>query len=104
MEQTLQSKISEYNSLVSEWNDSYGHICSCIPVSEEELTRPLLARIKTKFSSQMTGRKKLSYTETIMNDFTKYSLRHTQPIDGTYTKGELAYLIRTKSKKIRSEL
>lgn len=93
--------INEYNELVEEWNDKYGHLTKGMTVEVDDFRFGYINRLKSIPSEEMSGRRKVSLTVTTIGDFD--NIRANVEKD-TICRGELANLIVNAGKSVLDSL
>lgn len=99
--ENLVKNINEYNDLVEEWNDKYGHLTKGMPVEMDDFCFGYVNRIKSIPSEEMSGRKKVSITITTVGDFDNIG---GDVGKNSISRGELANLVVRAGKAVLDSL
>lgn len=102
MDSELSRAVNEYNELVSEWNEKYGDRCAAMKVDETNIQHSRLKRLRTLFSEELSEKRKVSITTTVVGDFE--NIKHYGAQTDGLSKGELAHLIVRKGEEILSRI
>lgn len=98
----MDQKIEQYNKLVDEWNSKYPQLATAIFVDQSDFCTSFIERIRIQFlSKEMTAKKKLKTTKTLLNPHKKI---HYEAGKEDFTRGELAYTIIRVADDILAEL
>jgi len=100
----MQEVVSQYNTLVAKWNERFGHLCSAIPVDEDDF-RFGVARLQSLTKNEMSERKKITTTITVVGDYA-VSIQSVPPKtkENKLSRTELATLIVSNGEKILDSL
>lgn len=99
--ENLIENINEYNQLVEDWNEKYGHLTKGMTVEMDDFCFGYINRLKSIPSEEMSGRKKVSITVTTIGDFDNIG---GNVKEDSISRGELANLIVNAGKSVIDSL
>lgn len=96
----MRQKIKEYNKLVHKWNQRYSN-CSGIKLDPDaDIELNISQTIKNLSRQEMTPRKKVKMTKTVVGDHANMKKGHIPRTEEKLSKSELATLIVKKSDEL----
>jgi hypothetical protein len=98
----FKKAIEDYNDLVEEWNNRFGNHCEGMIVKEEDFRDSYQERVRGVFSKEMSGRRKVSMTKTVIGDFNTGPINSSS--DSSLSREELANLIVIASDKVLNSI
>jgi hypothetical protein len=99
---TSENLLENYNKLVKEWNKRFGHYCEGMPVRSDDFCQSYRSRIRKLFSRDISARRKVSITKTVIGDFDTGV--NGSPNDDRVQRGELAHSIVLVCKKLLRQI